>query len=450
MFVVNTGRKKIYPFKDYEYIACAGAGAAGPIYVGAFNALWRRGYANNIKGIGGSSAGSIVALGIALGWRGAALEERVLQQDFSDFLSIDKIELRSIFSNIRQHSGVLTGKELRRWGQQMIAERLGSPWLCFSEWAQYREKAAEGDKAFFQEKYEQALLQKEAVRSVINRPDFEYEFKSPEDLMANAASMIDLRVMGAKVENTRVTENGAVAHKDIIHKRIFSAQHTPNVSIAQAVKASASYPFVFSQTTIDGEHYTDAGVAEYVPFSLFPEATKQGKVLAFDTEYRSLGVPIKHEPLRGHLRRAKEVLVGEMTISEGVRKLLGWLFTKRRLDEINQQIDANAQQTHRKEKLVANIMTLDRGNVGSTDFLTVRANEKSWLIESGDRTVEKNIDAYEKHLAQQVQQEREQALRRKQTPPPHINPPRTLGSAHRAPHTRIHHTPPRNDTGYAR
>jgi predicted acylesterase/phospholipase RssA len=418
---MTLSHKKIYPFNNYECVVFAGAGAAGGIYIGAFNEMHRRGYTKNIKAVGGSSAGAIVALAIGLGWRGEALEDRLLRQDYADFLKIDFNELLGIFKNIRHRSGVLSGKELRRWGQEMMAERLGNPRLDFAGWKEYQEAAKRQDLAFFEEKFNQATApkQKADTATLIERPDFVFDFNSPAELMANAASLLELRVMGAKAtRETAVDENGKPQRIDKVKKRIFSAAESPTVPIAQAVKASASYPFVFRQTDIEGELHTDAGVAEHTPFSLFAAEAQQGKVLGFNTDHFIRHAPIQPKPLAPHLQRLKKVLLGDTSPTEAAQQFLGWVFSQKRLAYTEELLSRSKQAILDDPLLRRNTLTLDRGNVGSTDFLAVGKPENRWLMESSRKTTAADITRFE-HA-----EEKSRLMRENPPPLPHQRTPK--------------------------
>ncbi len=393
----------------YKYCVFAGAGAAGPAYVGAFNELWKRGYARNIEGIGGTSAGSIVALGCALGYRGTELEDIVMNQNFSHFLlKVDWHDLINLKKSVKERAGILTGKEIRRWGEEMIARRLGTTTLTFGEWQEYCDAAKRHDDEFFRTKFEDAQEKLGEVRRRLKRPEFKYSFDTAEDLMRHAAEMVDFRVMGARVVNKEGREE--------IRKRVFSAATTPHTSVAQAVKASAGFPFIFRRSLIEGEYFTDAGAAESIPFSLFePPGHHTGKTLGLDVQFITKDQPIKPGPKR-FVNNIIKTFMGEASLHDRIENAMTWLFTKPKMMQIKQHLIRSDQRAYNNPEMLPHIIVLDRGNVRAPDFLKAGPDEKRWLMDSGARGVDKAINDFEKHqerIAQSKQHIRQMAKEQK-------------------------------------
>lgn len=88
----------------YQYIALAGGGIKGVSYIGAFKALEKLKITKNIKGIIGSSVGSLIALLFVLGYTSDQMFEIINNIDFSKYTNEDN--LNNILTNLGFDNGI--------------------------------------------------------------------------------------------------------------------------------------------------------------------------------------------------------------------------------------------------------------------------------------------------------------------------------------------------------
>jgi hypothetical protein len=88
---------KIKP-TELKTLVFSGAGALGVAYSGCVNALSELGALENIKTLGGSSAGSIISYAIALGLTPKEIETEILEHNFGEFLNCPGANLQSILT----------------------------------------------------------------------------------------------------------------------------------------------------------------------------------------------------------------------------------------------------------------------------------------------------------------------------------------------------------------
>lgn len=209
------------PERDLRNLALEGGGVKGLVYPGALQVLQAEGILPKIENVAGTSAGSIVAALIALGYTPEQMQALMLDLDFKQF----------------EDGSPLGGPErfFRKFG-----------WFkgdYFLEWMQCRVKEQTGDPdATFADLHEAHL--------------------------ADSAKFKDLFVLSTDLSRRR--------------SQVFSHGHSPDLPVAQAVRASMSIPLFFEGYPIDeslfgdiGERgekqdlFVDGGVLDNYPIELF-------------------------------------------------------------------------------------------------------------------------------------------------------------------------------------
>lgn len=278
-----------------KYLAFAGGGATAFAELGVYNALHDNGELENLEAVSGTSAGSMMATLVALGYRGDDFKPLTVEQDFSILTSFEETsEKLALLPNLLgDKKGIFTGDGLNNWIEHAIAKRTGHPKMTFEELHQWREAAAKsqatGDLSFFNSKAEQALdgknieelsEQYEKFHNIEGKP-FTLDFTSGEELRDNLLKMKDLHVVAAKVK-------GSGDHK-LYEETIFSheSEQYKAVPIAQAVEASASFPFVFAKERIGDELFTDGGLVNNIPIEIFdgPNGEVNENAVAISVNY---------------------------------------------------------------------------------------------------------------------------------------------------------------------
>jgi predicted acylesterase/phospholipase RssA len=226
--------------KTVENLAFKGGGVLGSAYVGAYKALQEVRLLGsdktkdsptiygNVKRVAGTSAGAIFATLVALGLTYEETEKVLNSVSFRDFVDFDP--------NFAADGGFLLGEKFLSWMKAVVRKYLVGP-------AAIVENPTFGDLA-------------DAAK------------KNPPLLYK------DLHVFSRQVWPGRTVE--------------FCAQSTPDVPIAEAVRASMSIPFIFKPWTFSGDLgkrypglYFDGGTAFNYPVSAFDSGEADKKTLGF-------------------------------------------------------------------------------------------------------------------------------------------------------------------------
>ena len=182
------------------------AGVKGIAYVGALNVLEDKRILDQITRVGGTSAGAITATLVALGYTPQEIEDRLAQLDFKNFRDHSWGYIRDVIRLLR-HYGWYKGEVFKSWIAKLIEEKTGDPKANFAEIHQ--------DQRF-----------------------------------------LDLYLIGTNV-STGFAE-------------VFSKDHTPDTSIAEAVRISMSIPLFFAARRNEHkEILVDGGVLDNYPIKLF-------------------------------------------------------------------------------------------------------------------------------------------------------------------------------------
>ena len=276
-----------------ENLALEGGGVWGIAYAGAIEELDKVGVFGGIKRVAGTSAGSIVALLLALGFRSNDISKIVAELDFSKFM--DNHSVKQLFSNYGLYQGEFALQLFRSW----IAEKLGS------------------ENATFQDLKESGGL--------------------------------ELRVFSSNLNTKQLHE--------------FSYRNTPNVPLANAVRASMSVPLFFTAVEIDDHLFVDGGATFDYPLLAFGDVGISNTLgLAFAGS-SSAAVGDQDEISFGY-HQPGEYIHRMMTVLERIQAPLLALYGDLR------------EQT----------ILIDTGDISSLQFKLSKENQ-ALLIENGRRAV---------------------------------------------------------------
>lgn len=228
----------------FENLVLEGGGVKGIAYVGALQALDKNGILKSIKRVGGSSAGGITAVLLALGYTPDEIKTEMEAMEFTEFqdarskywskypqwMDTKDHKIRQWFNKVegmgrslfKERMGVHEGAVFFQWIQAKIANKLGNPNATFAD------------------------LQK----AIAMNPESKLIFK---ELMLTA---------------TRIKGSGG-------ELQCFDAEQTPNVKIADAVRATMSFPGAFETYDISiGDQlstFIDGGVVNNFPMEYYDE-----------------------------------------------------------------------------------------------------------------------------------------------------------------------------------
>lgn len=250
-FVIPPAVETIRANAHFNNLVLEGGGVKGIAYVGALKALETKGELSFIRRVGGSSAGGITALLVALGYTPDEIEREMNKMDFERFQDSGAKYWSSFTKNkkIRDHFfkaeslmrafrkkrvGLYKGEEILDWARAKITEKLG--------------------------------------------PDATFA-----DLQAHAkiepAKFKELMLTATKISG----QGGNVL-------QYFDAETTGNVKIADALRATMSFPGAFESydVSINGvsSTYVDGGLCNNFPMEYYDNK----KFLVEGTQLNDMGI----------------------------------------------------------------------------------------------------------------------------------------------------------------
>jgi NTE family protein len=195
-----------YHFRNLVF---EGGGVKGIAYVGAMQVLERKGILKNVIRVGGTSTGAINAVLLGLNYSAAETKDILAALDFRNFLD-DSWGIGRDTHRLLNEFGWYKGDYFRGWIGNLIKEKTGNADATFNE--------VHGQKL------------KRGFR--------------------------DIHFIGTNL-STRFAE-------------VFSAEHTPRMCVADAVRISMSLPLFFaSKRSPRGDVYVDGGLLDNYPVKLF-------------------------------------------------------------------------------------------------------------------------------------------------------------------------------------
>lgn len=126
-----------YPFRNLVF---EGGGVKGIAYVGAMKVLEKEGIIENIKRVGGTSAGSINAVLFAAGFSNQETLNILNDLDFNDFKDDSWGVLRDM-NRLRDEYGWYKGDFFREWIGRLLKKKTGSSNVTFRALQEYSGKA---------------------------------------------------------------------------------------------------------------------------------------------------------------------------------------------------------------------------------------------------------------------------------------------------------------------
>ena len=211
-----------YHFRNLVF---EGGGVKGIAYVGALDVLTEKGIIPDIERIGGTSAGAINAILLGLGFSSKETKDILWSLDFNEFMDDSWGIIRDTKRLIEDY-GWYKGDYFRNWIGKLIKEKTGNSESTFADVEAMKDKKG---------------------------------FKS-------------LYFMGTNLSTS--------------FSEIFSAEHTPRLCIADAVRRSMSIPLFFAaKRSSRGDVYVDGGVLDNYPVKLFDRKKYLSTQNFTETEY---------------------------------------------------------------------------------------------------------------------------------------------------------------------
>ena len=208
---------------DYKNLVLEGGGVRGLAYAGVFSVLEQKGIIQNIEKVGGSSAGSIAGMLLSIGYNASEIDSLMMElplQKFKDGYG----GLVGKYKRLKNEFGIFKGDAFEKWLQQLVAHKTNNPHLTFAQLHALREK----NKLYK-----------------------------------------DLYCTGTNLSKQQL--------------EIFSFEHTPDMTLALAVRISGGVPLYFEPVALDNNlkkikktdsisfinYYLDGGMLSNYPISMF-------------------------------------------------------------------------------------------------------------------------------------------------------------------------------------
>lgn len=225
LLLVTLSFKGIAQNNTYENLVFEGAGIRGLAYSGVIKQLEEHQIMPQIKKVGGTSAGAITALMIALGYDSKEIYEIISTTKFQKFNDGQFIFIGG-FSRMNSRYGWYKGTAFIKWLEQLIEEKTGDKDITFAQLAQkgYKELYITGTclnkqklLIFSAQTYPDMKI-KDAVRISMSVPIyFEAVFIDQDGKVykkPNAKENLDVVVDGGIIGNFPIFMFDSIAYKD--------------------------------------------------------------------------------------------------------------------------------------------------------------------------------------------------------------------------------------------
>ena len=194
---------------NFSNLVFEGGGVKGIAYVGAMDELAKRGIIDNVKRVGGTSAGAINAVLLGLGYSREEMRKVLWDLDFKKIMDGSFGIVRDLKRLVGEF-GWYKGDFFRNWMGEIIKKKTGNANSTFAE---------------------------------VEKLKVTKNFKSMYFMVTNLSTGFS---------------------------EIMSAEHTPNACIADAARLSMSIPFFFAaKRSLRGDVYADGGMLDNYPIKLF-------------------------------------------------------------------------------------------------------------------------------------------------------------------------------------
>ncbi|GAL22079.1 possible membrane protein [Vibrio maritimus] len=299
-----------YLFKNLIF---EGGGVKGLTYLGALEVLEQKILMHSIERVGGTSAGAINAVLLSLDYTHQEMHDILWKLDFGNFLDEDWGFVRDA-KRLTEEFGWYKGDYFRSWIAELIEAKTGNPESTFAE-------------------LESMKIQK-GFRSIY--------------------------LVGTNISTS--------------FSEVFSAENTPNVCIADAVRISMSIPLFFSaKRSLRGDVYVDGGLLRNYPIKLFDYQH-------FIEDTAPVGLRILNKETLGFRLDSKEDIDCFRDHKEPKKREINDLFDYTAA-LINTVLEAQ-QSRHLNSEDWKRTVYIDTKGVNTTDF-DLSDERKAMLVQSG-------------------------------------------------------------------
>jgi len=253
----------------FENLIMEGGGAKGVAYIGSLEVLENNNQMANLKRVGGSSAGGLTAIFVALGCSSSECEKYIKEMDIKKMLDATSSGKELSKKLGVSGGGIMDGRNFYNFLKELILKRVDE---IIEKYLDALEKQQDKPNGKSLRKKNRDELLKKIGCTDIDEPDFEFTFKKLETL--NKACS-DEKIFPDK--NSRPNINfkelyitGAnVTDENNPKLDVFNASTTPDMEIAAAGRITSSIPGLYKNCVYNGKKYKDAGVLDNFPMRIF-------------------------------------------------------------------------------------------------------------------------------------------------------------------------------------
>jgi NTE family protein len=129
---IDIHRVQNYGTLNVENLVFEGGGIRGIAFGGAARFIEEHNLLKNIKGLAGSSAGAIVAAGLAVGYEAQEVVDILMKTDFNTFKDDSMFVIMDIIRLLSQY-GIYKGDAFFKWISDVLAKKTGDPKITFRQ-----------------------------------------------------------------------------------------------------------------------------------------------------------------------------------------------------------------------------------------------------------------------------------------------------------------------------
>ena len=118
--------------KNIRNLVFEGAGIKGIAYAGVVEAFEKEHLLDDIEKVGGTSAGAIVAMAIALGYTSEEIKNEVFSTNFNQF-NDGGVPFFGGMSRFKKYYGWYKGEKFTRWLEKLIQKKTQNADICFKD-----------------------------------------------------------------------------------------------------------------------------------------------------------------------------------------------------------------------------------------------------------------------------------------------------------------------------
>ena len=322
-------------------ITLSGGGAKGACYSGVYSALKNTDVFENVDEIAGSSAGAMAAALFATGSTPENLTNSLRSQNFKALLG------KGLFNKIQ-----VSGDPLKEYMRQQIVQNIRNVFEAFD--LNYIKNIQRLDDKI-----------KNNIQDVFNKI-FRNNYK---------ADIAFFFLQKCRSYLPHIFKNLIITGTDKSQGRleIFSAETTPDMSIALACRISGSIPILFKSLKINNRKIVDGGYIDNLPVDFFQDKDKS-KTLVFafaegdetnNPVYNAINTDIRQENLVTKNKKHSTLdLYNPSAMERFKRNVIGGIGIKNSKNTSNKNIGFKKLQHHYSLRTVS----LYVGDISTTDF----------------------------------------------------------------------------------